>query len=612
MHRSLVRQPVSLLIAVLAAGLAFAAPGAARADGDAAANNGVGVARISALEGSVTLQRGDSATATAAVINAPVLGADYVTTAQGARAEIQFDAATAVRLGEGVQLRFTHIDTADRQLQLADGTIAVRLLRAAGDARMQIDTPSISVRPHAAGSYRISVDAAGATQVTVRSGRAEIVTPDGLQMVGPGTTLAASGPASNPTITSLSALAVDDFDRFNADRDQREMRALTDTYAPPGVAGIDDLDTYGRWVSDGSYGTVWAPSYVAPGWAPYRDGRWVWENAYGWTWIGSEPWGWAPYHYGRWYHSAAYGWCWVPSRAFVAWSPALVGFVTFGGVGFGFDTIGWVPLAPFEPFTPWWGFGHTTFVNVTNVFVDPPRRHHDRDVIARPFFKNWHDGGGTAVARQRFLEGRFDRKVAVTPDRMRTAQTVRGTVPIVPSVANLRFSDRPVAPVVAMRHTSVEPLHTTPSDPWTRFTTTRAAPAHRVTVIDGTTVTSAKPATAAVRAIAPVTRSAHDTPAWSRFEAASGSRAVAPREATVIREPVIRDPGAVRERTTLPAYARPVYRGDSVQRSLPVQRAEPSYRAEPVQRAQSVQHSAPVQHTQRTETHAARSTTTHH
>jgi hypothetical protein len=611
MHRSLVRQPVSLLIAVLAAGLAFAAPGAARADGDAAANSGVGVARISALEGSVTLQRGDSATATAAVINAPVLGSDYVTTAPGARAEIQFDGATAVRLGAGVQLRFTHIDTADRQLELADGTIVLRLLRA-GDARTQIDTPSISVRPSAAGSYRVSVDAAGATQVTVRSGRAEIVTPDGLQVVGPGSTLAASGPASSPTITSLSALALDDFDRFNADRDQREMRALADAYAPPGVAGIDDLDAYGRWVNDGTYGTVWAPSYVAPGWAPYRDGRWVWENAYGWTWIGYEPWGWAPYHYGRWYHSAGYGWCWVPSRAVVAWSPALVGFVTFGGVGFGFDTIGWVPLAPFEPFTPWWGFGHTTFVNVTNVYVSEPRRHHgDRDVIARPFYKNWHDGGGTAVARQRFLEGRFDRKVALTPDRMRTVQAVRGTVPIAPSAANLRFSDRPVAPVVAMRHTSVD-MRPTVSDPWTRFTTNRVASAHRVTVIEGSTVTSAKPVTAAARVTAPVTQSAHDTAAWSRFEAASASRAVTPREATVIREPVIRDPGAVHERTTLPAYARPAYRGDSVQRSLPVQRAEPSYRAEPVQRVQSVQHSAPVQHTQRTESHATRTTSTRH
>ena len=601
MHRSSVYRSVSTAIALLVAGLALAAPAAVRAD-DAAAS-GIGVARISALEGPVTLSRGDSGTATAAVINAPVLGSDYVTTASGARAEIQFDGATVVRLGAGVQLRFTHIDTADRRLQLADGTIDVRLLRSPGEARTQVDTPSISIRPRAAGSYRVTVDAAGATQVTVRSGQAEILTQDGVQIVGPGSTLAASGPAANPTITSLSAIALDDFDRFNADRDRRELAALGNAYAPPGVAGIDDLDAYGRWVSDGSYGTVWTPTYVAPGWAPYRDGRWVYEGAYGWTWIGYEPWGWAPYHYGRWYHSPVIGWCWVPARAVVPWSPALVGFVTFGGVGFGFDSIGWVPLAPFETFTPWWGAGHTTIVNVTNVYVvEPPRHHHDGDVVTRPFWRNWHDGGGTAVARQRFLQGRFDQKVALTPDRLRTVQPVRGTVPIAPSAANLRFSDRPVAPVVAMRHVTGA-THATASDSWERFTSNRAAPARRVTVIEGSTVTTAKPATAAAHAVVPVTRNAHDTPAWSRFEAASGSRTGPQRDATVIREPM-----TVHDRTVSAPqqYARPVSR-EQVQRAETVQRAEPVHHAEPAQ------HAAPVQHTtqQHAETHAARSTTTH-
>jgi hypothetical protein len=582
MHRSFLRRPAALTIGVLAAGLAFAAPAAARADD--AASSGVGVARISALEGPVTLQRSDSGTATAAALNAPVLGADYVTTGPAARAEIQFDAVTAVRLGAGVQLRFTHLDASDRVLELADGTIELRLLRS-GDARSQIDTPSISVRAQTAGSYRVTVDDAGATQVSVRSGRAEIVTQNGVQMLGAGSALAASGPAANPTITSVPAVASDDFDRFNSDRDQRELRALADAYAPAGVAGIGDLDAYGRWVNDGTYGTVWTPSYVSTGWAPYRDGRWAWTNAYGWTWIGYEPWGWAPYHYGRWYHSSAYGWCWVPGGAAVAWSPALVGFLTFGGIGFGFDTIGWVPLAPFEPFTPWWGYGRTTIVNVIN---SEPRHHGRHDEIQRPFFKNWHDGGGTAVARSRFLEGRFDRTVVLTPDRMRTAQAVRGTVPIVPSAANFRFSDRKVAPVVQHAFAT-----RAPADPWARFNQVPRAAPSRVTVIEGSTVTSAKPAT--VRAAAPAMRSAHDTAAWSRFESASGARAIAPREATVIREPTI-----VRDRPAAPVqYARPGYR------------SEPVPRAQPVQPSATVQHGTPPQHTPSHETHATRSTSTH-
>ncbi len=44
------------------------------------------------------------------------------------------------------------------------------------------------------------------------------------------------------------------------------------------------------------------------------------------------------------------------------WAPAYVGFFGFGpglgiGVGFGFGGVGWVALAPFEVFHPWWGRG---------------------------------------------------------------------------------------------------------------------------------------------------------------------------------------------------------------------------------------------------------------
>ena len=105
---------------------------------------------------------------------------------------------------------------------------------------------------------------------------------------------------------------------------------------------------------------MWAPT-VGPGWAPYRLGRWSWIDYYGWSWISYDPWGWAPYHYGRWYNRAGYGWCWWPGGRSVRhyWSPALVTFVGFGrvGIGIGFGNIGWVPLAPYDPFHRWWGSG---------------------------------------------------------------------------------------------------------------------------------------------------------------------------------------------------------------------------------------------------------------
>jgi hypothetical protein len=412
-----------------------AVPPAPAADATSA---GTGVARIDALSGEVAIQRGDSNDASAAVANAPVLGADYVTTGQDGRAEVGFDGHAAVRLGPNVQIRFSHLDPQDREMQLAAGTVDLRLFGGT-DGRSTIDTPSISIEPRTAGSFRVSVDDSGQTAVTVRSGRADILTPQGTQSLEPGTTLLADGPASSPSIQTETAIASDDFDAYNADRDRVYASAVAEgAYVNTDIQGVGDLSGNGNWVDDGTYGNVWIPSNVAPDWAPYRDGSWVWEDGYGWTWVAAEPWGWAPYHYGRWYFSAAYHhWAWfppAPGRFAPAWSPALVGFVGFNigavSVGIGFGNIGWVPLAPYEAFRPWWG--PRAGVAETGVSV----RYRNMQVA----------GAFTSVSRENFQRGDFSHPYVVSQAELRTihAVPVHGALPIVPSRANLRFSARPV------------------------------------------------------------------------------------------------------------------------------------------------------------------------
>jgi hypothetical protein len=565
MHSPTTRLPIALLAAIAAAVLPFSAPLAARADDDAA---GVGVARINFIAGSVAVQRGDTATPLDAAINAPVLGADYVTTAGASRAEIQFDGLAAVRLAENAQIRFTHLDAADRELQLAQGTIELRLLRGT-DGRSVIDTPSVSIRPLAAGAYRVTVDADGRTRLDVRSGRAEVALPQGAQTIAAGGALLAQGPAASPSVELAAAAGPDPFDTFNAERDQRESLALAGAaYLNPNVQGADDLYAYGRWVSDPGYGTVWVPTAVASGWAPYREGRWVWEDGFGWTWVGYEPWGWAPYHYGRWYHSPAYGWAWYPPRPAVVevWRPALVAFIGFGGgggVSLGFGNIGWVPLAPFEPYRPWWGRGYgTTVVNTTYV-TNNYYGNVNNGQITR-IYKNAQYNGVTSVSQQRFLEGRFDHHVAVTPAQLRSVQVARGPLPVVPTQANLRFDERSAGmltathPALVQRafagrgevvtrtpfeqqrtalataaHVAVPPEreHATThpaGDPWVRFNPApNAAKAHPAT----TTTTTTTNGTGAVTVTngtgaATVTHPAPAvTGAWTRFDKAAEPRA---------------------------------------------------------------------------------------
>jgi len=129
-------------IAALAALAVAAMSSPSRADDDTA---GAGVARISLISGTVSMQHGDSTDVFAAVINAPLSVGDYVTTASGdARAEVQLDDSSFLRVAPATQLRFTQLGSSDDALQLAAGTVEVSEL-AKSDAQPQVDTPHDAV-----------------------------------------------------------------------------------------------------------------------------------------------------------------------------------------------------------------------------------------------------------------------------------------------------------------------------------------------------------------------------------------------------------------------------------------------------------------------------------
>jgi hypothetical protein len=393
-----------------------------------------GVARVSVLSGDVEFDRADSDAPLAAALNAPVLPGDALTTGDDSRSEVELDSNTVLRLAPDTQVRFARLDAGGSTFQLAAGTAELALLHQAA-VPSEIDTPSVAVQLQGAGDYRVSVSDLGASEITVRRGQAAVLLPAGTQNLTTAGSMVLQGAPSNPQIQYVAPPAFDGFDRWNADRDRQLAAALSTQYAGAGVAGASDLDPYGSWVDQAGYGNVWVPA-VAPGWAPYRDGRWVWEPYYGWTWVADEPWGWAPYHYGRWFYAAGTGWCWYPGAVAVrpVWQPALVAFVGLGG-GFnfslGFGNVGWVPLAPFEPFHPWWGRHNA---NLTNDY-------HYRNLLV--------NHAVTAVPAQDFAAGRFNRRLAVEPGALRAATFVSGPLPIVPSAQNLRLSERKPAQLAA-------------------------------------------------------------------------------------------------------------------------------------------------------------------
>jgi hypothetical protein len=402
----------------------------------------VGVARISVLNGTVVMQHAASADKIAAIVNAPIMVGDYVTTGTDSRAEVQLDDTNFIRVGARTQMRFTRLDATDHVVQLAAGTIELSALRYP-DTHPQIQTPSITVRPTDSGRYRVTVTETGDTLVTVRSGRADLVTPSGTQPIGAGTSVLVAGSASDPRIQNVETLAYDDFDAWNNERDRYMASALAATvvaassYANSGIVGLSDLNSYGRWSYAPAYGSVWIPYNQVGGWSPYHFGRFAWQPYCGWTWIGYEPWGWAPYHYGRWFYQPGFGWAWYPGpriSPYYPWQPALVAFFGFGsggGFGFSFGNIGWVPLAPFEPFNPWWqgGFSARHGIAFNNV---PDMTRVYRNVGAPGGVAVIHGGNFNNGSRYVYLE--------THNGDLRNVAVAKGGLPVAPSNVSYRYT----------------------------------------------------------------------------------------------------------------------------------------------------------------------------
>lgn len=429
------------LLAVAALGLASAC---AQDDGP-----GRGVARLSLINGDVSVRRGDSGDWSAAAVNTPLVVQDSVVTGAASRAEVQLDWANMLRLASNSEVRMAELENRRYQVQVARGTVTLGVLRDS-DAEVEVNTPQVSVRPLKRGLYRVMVREDGQTEVTVRSGEAEIYTPRGTERLNSGRAMLVRGTASEPEFQMVRAAAEDDWDRWNENRNRQLERSVSYRYVSRDIYGADDLDGYGRWVYDPPYGWVWAPYGIGPYWAPYRYGRWTWIDWYGWSWLSYDPWGWAPFHYGRWYHHVRWGWCWWPGDIHHRhyWRPGLVAFFGWGhhsglSIGIGFGHIGWVPLGPYEPFYPWYGsryyggYRNRTYVDNSIHIVN--------NVNITNVYRNARVANGVSgIEAGEFGRGRVARALSGSEVDFARSNLVRGAVPVTPTRESLRFSDRPV------------------------------------------------------------------------------------------------------------------------------------------------------------------------
>jgi hypothetical protein len=328
------------------------------------------VARLGYLEGPVSLQPAGEDEWVDAVPNRPLTTGDKLWTDRASRAELQLGSAT-IRLATNTGFSFLNLDDHTVQIQLTSGKLSIRVRELDPDDTFEIDTPNLAFSIAQPGNYRVQASDDGTyTVVSIRDGGGEATGNGQTYTLHPGQSGTFSGTNSlNADIEPIGD--PDPFDNWVYQREHRFDDSRSAQYVSRDVVGYQDLDQYGDWRDDPSYGHVWYPNQVGPGWAPYHEGHWDWIAPWGYTWVDDSPWGYAPFHYGRWVNvGGRWGWIAGPVAVRPVYAPALVVFIGGGPGAFG-GNVGWFPLGPREVYVPSYPVSraYVNQVNVSNTTV---------------------------------------------------------------------------------------------------------------------------------------------------------------------------------------------------------------------------------------------------
>ncbi|MBS0419009.1 MAG: hypothetical protein JSR66_14950 [Proteobacteria bacterium] len=409
------------------------------------------VARLSYVDGSVSLQPAGVEDWADATINRPLTTGDKLWADQNSRAELDMGSA-AIRLGSNTGLSFLNLDDQMAQLNVTAGTAIVHVRDLGENQQFEIDTPNVAVLVQSPGDYRVEVnDAGNGTVVKVANGDAQVSATGQTVPIHTQQAFAFSG-TNQVDVDQASVGAPDALDSWSIEREHRseQAREQNNQYLPPDVAGGDDLAQYGTWESTPDYGDVWTPTVVAAGWTPYQDGRWVWVSPWGWTWVDAAPWGFVPFHYGRWAYRST-RWCWVPGPRHVrpVYAPALVGWVGSPGASVsitvgGGPGVGWFPLAPREVYVPGYRVSNTYVrnVNVTNTTI-----------VNNTYITNVYENKVTNITYAN--RGRPGAVVSVSRDTFVSGRSIAGRTMRIPPNELARFNAHGAGPAIAPSRESV-------------------------------------------------------------------------------------------------------------------------------------------------------------
>ena len=352
------------------------------------------VGRISYIEGQLLRYVPEDKDWVAAVTDAPFGMEDSLYTVANSRAEFIIPNNTWIRIDDKTQIQVLDLENDATQADVASGV--ARFYNRSAQGVIKATTPFGYVIAPAYTAFDLYVGNESVEVIALKG------TVDFIHGAGNTKYAVTAGSfsilADSKRVASGKGAALPVWDAWNATRDDVWKRRLAVTgdsgkYLPSGIRDeayvLEENGSWERIYYDGAYRNFWRPRYVYDGWAPYTVGRWtVWygDNC----WIPYEPFGYVTHHYGNWVYVDRYRcWYWAPpvtyapvaSGPFIvfSWYPGRVSWIYTDGY------IGWVPLAPWEPYYCYHHWGPSSVVvnniNITNIYIDKHKHHYGKHAV---------------------------------------------------------------------------------------------------------------------------------------------------------------------------------------------------------------------------------------
>ncbi len=351
---------VALLLAVTAA-IPSGAQAAPKQEGP------VVVGRVSHIEGQLLRYVYEEKDWVPILKDVPFGLEDSLYSDQDAKAEILFPNGTWVRIGGSTQIQAISLDDEVTEIDVASGI--ARFYNRGSQSVIKATTPFGYVLAPAESMFDLYVGDES-VEVIALKGSVEFVhgkNQSRFEVQSGSSSLI----ADNQTVANGNGMVDADFDEWNSQRDsiwakRLDVKGDSTRYLPPQLADdAYEFEENGRWERveyQGEYRNLWRPTTVASDWAPYTSGRWT--SYYGdQCWVPYEPFGYTTHHYGSWvFIDSCRCWYWAPPvvQVLTVARPWTVGYGWYPGRVswiYGADNVGWVPLAPYEPYyaTRYWG-----------------------------------------------------------------------------------------------------------------------------------------------------------------------------------------------------------------------------------------------------------------